>query len=482
MPGVNVITTALGDVASPLPDESGTYFVAGLAERGPSDRAIVVRGLADFEAVYGARASYSHLYDSVRCYFEEGGVQAYIARVVGSGATAGTITINDRATEPVPTLTVTAGSAGTWSETIKVIVSDGAVPNTVMIAVSVDGEITEQYNNITSIEQAVARFNGSTYIRVASAGSASVAPDNLPALGTYSLTAGSDDRASVTSESYVKALELFVPGLGDGAVAIPGMADAVHTGLINHAENNNRIALLSSAMDISVSELKSQAGSLNSDSAGLFAPWIPISDNGGGTRVVPPEGMVAGRRAVAHEQVGAHRAPAGQMGLSRSASGVYVDYSRAEADDLDNAKVSVIRRINNSIRVYGWRSLSNDVMNFGYLHHRDVLNRIVVQAEVALEEFVFAPIDASGQTMASVNSSLVAILEDMRQEGAFYALIERGDEVDPGYLVDTGSSINTTSSIAQNKIRAKVFVRIAPLGALIELTIAKVALTSAFSA
>lgn len=480
MPGINIITTATGDVAVPLPDESGTYFVAGLAERGPTDRAIVVRGLADFVAIFGARAPYSHLYDSVRCYFEEGGTQAYIARVAGAGATSGTVSVDDRATSPVPTLNITAGSVGAWSSAITVKVEEGGVPNSVLISVVIDGDVVEQYNNIQSVEDIVSRFTGSTFINVANAGSATVAPDNLPAIGNYVVTAGNDDRASVVASDYVDALELFVPGLADGAVAIPGVGDAVHEGLLNHAQTHNRVALLSTDMDASVGEIKATAGALNSDAGTLLVPWVPVSDSANGTRVVPPEGATAGRRAVAHTLIGAHRAPAGQMGIMRSVSGVYVEYTRAQADELDSAKVSVIRRINNTVRLYGWRSLSNDINNWGYLHHRDVLNRIVATSEIALEEFVFAPVDATGQTLSSIHSTLVAILEPMRQAGAFYARIENDDEIDPGYLVETGTSINTTASLAQNKVRAKVFVRVVPLGALIELTITKVALTSAF--
>lgn len=480
MPGVNIITTAMGDVATPLPDESGTFFVAGLAERGPTDRAIVVRGLADFVAIFGARAPYSHLYDSVRCYFEEGGTQAYIARVVGSDATAGTVSVDDRATSPVPTLNITAGSVGAWSSSVVVTVEEGGVPNSVLVSVVIDGDIVEQYNNIQSVDEIVSRFGASTFVNVANAGSATVAPDNLPAIGTYAVTAGNDDRTSVVADDYVKALEMFVPGLADGAVAIPGVGTSVHEGLLTHAETHGRIALLSANMDVSVGEIKSIAGALNSDAGGLFVPWLPVSDSANGTRVVPPEGAVAGRRAVAHTLVGAHRAPAGQMGIMRSASGVYVDYTRAQADELDSAKVSVVRRVNNTVRLYGWRSLSNDINNWGYLHHRDVLNRIVATSEIALEEYVFAPVDSTGQTLSSIHSTLVSILEPMRQAGAFYARIENDDEVDPGYVVETGTSINTTASLAQNKVRAKVFVRVVPLGALIELTITKVSLTSAF--
>lgn len=481
MPGINITTASRGDAATPLPGASGQLFIVGLAERGPTDEAVLVRGLADFVSVFGARASYSHLYDSVRCYFEEGGVQAYVARVVGASATIGAITISDRSVDSLPTITVTATSAGTWSEDLSVVVADGSVADTVRITVLDKGDVVETYNNIDSIETLLKRFAGSPYVDITNAGSASVAPNNLPALGTYELTAGSDDRATVTPADHVEALDLFVEGYGDGAVAIPGLGAFVHEGLIDHASKNRRIAILSSDLDSSESELVAEASSLNSDAAGLFAPWVMVSDGAGGTRPIPPEGFVAGVRSRAHTTDGPHRAPAGEAGISNSVSGLYVEYPKDNANALDVAKVSIVRRVNNSIRLYGWRSLSNDVINFGYLHHRDVLNRIVVESESQLEQFVFAPIDSSGQTLSAVGATLVGILEPMKQSGALYARVVSGEEVDPGYQVETGDSINSTASLANNLIRAQVSIRVSPLGAMIDLLITKVGLTQAFS-
>lgn len=480
MPGINITTASRGDAATPLPGASGTLFIVGLAERGPTDKAVLVRGLADFTNIFGARASYSHLHDSIRCYFEEGGVQAWVSRVVGASATLGTVAISDRAVDPVVTLNVSATSAGTWSENISVVVAEGSVAGTVRMSI-LDGEdLVETYNNIDSIETLLKRFAGSPYVDVVNAGSGSAAPTNLPAVGTYKLTAGSDDRATVAPQDYADALDLFVEGLGDGAVCIPGQGAFVHEALVNHAKANRRIALLSSDMDSSASELIAEASALNSDAAGLFAPWVLVSDGAGGTRPIPPEGFVAGVRSRAHLTTGPHRAPAGEAGLSSSVAGLYVEYTKEQANALDEAKVSVVRRINNSIRLYGWRSLSNDTVNFAHLHHRDILNRIVVEAEGQLEQYVFAPIDSSGQTLSAINATLVGILEPMKAAGALYARIVGDEEIDPGYHVETGDSINSTASLANNLIRAQVSIRVSPLGAMIDLVITKVGLTQAF--
>ena len=87
-----------------------------LAERGPSDSAVLIRGLADYQSVFGSRPAYGFLYDTVKTFFDEGGEQVYVTRAVGVDAVKGTIVLKDRATpDPADTLTVNASSAGSWS-------------------------------------------------------------------------------------------------------------------------------------------------------------------------------------------------------------------------------------------------------------------------------------------------------------------------------------------------------------------------------
>ena len=84
MPGV-VISTALRTGPSvQLTNQASQAFFVGLADRGPVNVAVLCRTLEDFESIFGGYISSSLLQPSVEMFFEEGGTQCYIARVVGT--------------------------------------------------------------------------------------------------------------------------------------------------------------------------------------------------------------------------------------------------------------------------------------------------------------------------------------------------------------------------------------------------------------
>lgn len=476
MPGVNVTTqTRTGPVAFNAAP-SGQVFMAGQAERGSVTSAVLIRGLADFISKFGNRVSYSHLYDNIATFFEEGGAVAYVTRVVGPGATTGSLVLNDRQTPAEPTLTINAASPGAWSANLDIVVSD-TTGSTTQIRVVLDDATVETFSG-TTVEQLVAAMADSQYVTVTNLGSDGVAPANKPATGTFTLSAGTDDRSNITATHYTAGLARFELSLGDGAVAIPGVGESVHSALIAHAAANRRIALLSEGENASVSTLKTTAAALNSEFAGLFAPWVQISTPTG-TRFTSPEGYVAAVRNRAHSEAGPWRAPAGQIAVARSVIGLKADYNRATGDELDTAKVSAIRNINNSVRLYGWRSLSNDTDNYALLIGRDVLNRIVVESERRLEQFVFQTIDGKGQLLSEISGTITGILEPMRAAGGLFERVDaNGATIDPGYLVETGSTINTFENLANNTVNARVSVRVSPAAALISVTIVKVGLLS----
>ena len=480
MPGVNVTTSVKNGPSTPLRAASGQAFFAGLAERGPSDEAVLIRGLADYESVFGKRPAYGYLYDTIKTFFDEGGEQAYVTRVVGPDATKGTIVIQDRTTPTAAnTLTVNAASAGAWSGDLKVKIEPGSIPDTVKITVLYRGEPVEAYNNISTPAQAVQKFTTSVFVDLINMGSTAVGPLALPAIGTYTVTAGDDKRGGIQTVNYIDALKNFTEGLGDGAVAIPGVGPSVHEGLVEHATANRRIAILSHNDGASQLELTQAVTAVNDDAAGLFAPWVQVNDGAGGIRNSPPEGFVAACRARAHDTVGPWRAPAGGIAIARNVLGLAKEYTKAESETLDAARVSVIRRVAGTIRLYGWRSLSADEQNYGFLSARDVLNRLVVESEKRLEAYVFAPIDAKNQLLSAINAELVGIVEPIRSAGGLYEQIDsNGQQIDPGYLVETGNTVNSTASLANNEVRARLSVRLSPTGALVSLDIVKVSLLS----
>lgn len=472
MPGVIITTSARSGPTPSDPNASGQAFIIGLAERGSADEAVLVRGLADFEAKFGGRVSYSHLHDTVKTFFDEGGTQAYIARVVGASATIGKVSLTGTQGTPAPVLEVNASAAGSWSEGLSIVVEEGSLAGSITVGVDLNGQRVRTFASVTTLDQLISRINNDgTYITVRDLGATD---RTLPAVGTFSVTAGADDRASITSAEHAKALDRFADTMGDGAVFAVDTT-AINTELIEHAESNNRIALLfNENKEAGIADLDTLP---DSDAAGMFFPWIRVGDTSGSVRDVPPVGYVAAVRNRAHSQVGPWRPPAGEIAASRAIVGLTREYSREEADLLDEARISVIRRIGNTIRLYGWRSLSNDVDNFGYLNARDLLNRVVVESSRRLEQFVFAPVDARGHLLSTINSELVGILEPIRLAGGLYSLTnDEGEDIDDGYLVDTSNAVNTTESLARNEVHARVSLRVSPIGALIMLEITKVGL------
>jgi hypothetical protein len=476
-PGVSVTTTTRIGPTAPLRAPSGKFFVVGLTERGDTSAPIEVRGMADVEALTGARVTYGATYDNLKCYFDEGGQAAYISRVVGPAASKGTLTLVDRAGSPVNTLRIDAQNAGAWSTGLTVQVLDGSLANTFRIVVRLSTVLVEDKNNLATPAEAVLAFADSKYVRAVDLASVTAAPTNNPAvLAATALSAGADDRASVVTAHYTAALDRFTKGLGDGAVSIPGQTGTtIWTAINTHCVAYNRIGILADVRAASTATLITDASGVASEFCGMFAPWLKVSDGAGGSRVISPEGYVAACRSRAHDLVGPWRVPAGNIAVANTILDVDVNYTNTEGTSLNDGKVSVIRNISNQIKLYGWRSTSTNVRSYYFLKDRDFLNYLVVRAEALLEQFVFETIDRKGQLLSSVNGALVGMCLPLAQLNAFFPMIDgAGEEVDPGYKVDTGGSVNTLATIATNEVRAKLLVRISPTGELITLNIVKV--------
>ncbi|MBO0870157.1 MAG: hypothetical protein J2P15_16485, partial [Micromonosporaceae bacterium] len=108
---------------------TGTAGFLVRSERGAPDLAVRVRGFADFAATFGRYTTTAYGAFAVRGFFDNGGSDAYVVRVVGAGAAPATVTLADRASTPVNTLTVRAGARGrpdpgAWGSSLTVAVED----------------------------------------------------------------------------------------------------------------------------------------------------------------------------------------------------------------------------------------------------------------------------------------------------------------------------------------------------------------------
>lgn len=478
------VTTSLRSGPSNTGTQSGRFHVAGLTERGPVGKAVVVRSLANFVSVFGDRTAYnSALFDTAQLFFEEGGSELVVSRAVGAGASAGSLSLLDTdAVAPAPTVRIEAVAPGAYSSELSVEVT--ASGSTFDVLVRQGTAIVARFVGMTSPTDLVSAARGNAFVKVTDLGSASAAPTNNPApLASTPLSGGTDDRASVTADTIIAALEAAGNAARGGAVAAPGYtATVIGAQLAAHAKAYSKIALLAPDVDETAESVGSIVPALalgdTGDYAGLFFPHLIIPD-GSGTRTVGPEGYVAAVRNRAHVESGFWQVPAGDRARTRWALGTVTEVDTATNNELADAFVNGIVTTGARVRLYNWSSLSADRENLGYLTARDVLNNLDIQVREALEPFVFSVLDGKRQLLAHVESAVVSVLDPIAKRDGFYRMTDAaGDEVDPGYRVIVDETNNTLSNSAANEVLVSVAVRLSPTAALIKVEIIKVALAA----
>lgn len=483
MPGV-VITTAVrtGPTSDTVRESSQAFFV-GLAEKGTVDEAVLVLSLAEFEEKFGGYVTYAYLHPTVQAFFEEGGTQCYIARVVGPGAVTPTQVLNNGAGTPAPAITLTPNGPGDWSDNLKIqVLASGDKRNIKFLyndeqvystgLKSTNTELVNAINNSpVAANYATAVTSGATIVAVKAA---------------TAFSGGDDDRTDNTVDetftAYVDALELFNDAFGPGAVSCPE-THTINTDLIAHANQYSRVAILHTASGDDADDAKAEAddltGEAGAEHAALYYPWVYTPTNiTGVNRLIPPDGFVAGARASAHNSVGPHQPAAGAIAAGRFVNGVEVDINKTIGDDLDDNNVNAIRIIANGVRVYGARSLSTDTENFRFVSVQDTVNTVVHRASRSMEDLLFSPIDGRAALFTEIQGRLKSICEILAKEGALYPAYDGNNKIiDAGFTVKCDSSINTTAQLAEGKVTAQVGLRVAPVGDKIEVTIIKSNLT-----
>jgi hypothetical protein len=491
MPGVVISTAVRTGPSATTVRESSQLFVVGKAQRGPVDEAVLIESIADFEAKFGEYLSSSYLHPTVETFFEEGGTQCYVARTVGASATSGFAFLEDSSDETV--LTLEANGPGTWASDLRYKVIDVVAGTSFKVELYYGSTTVPVYSTgtVTSAAQAAGRINLSAiatqYITATAADGATTLPEQNPAVSTDSPINFNNGVAgsTVVVADYVDSLDLFNGALGSGAVTCPEISNStIHDALIAHANTNSRIAILHDVENASIAAVKATAVALqggdNAEHAALYFPWVEVPTTiNGVSRFIPPVGYVAAKRATAHNQTGSHVPAAGLLSASRFVTGVKTDIDKTNGDSLDDASVNAIRIIQNSVRIYGARSLSADDENFRYITAQDTVNHVVIEAGRSLEDLVFSTIDGRNTIFSAIESRLIAILSPLRDIGAlFEAFDANGRKIDSGFTVTCNAKLNPVSQLAGGTVKAKVGLRVSSVGDKIEVDIIKSNLTA----
>jgi hypothetical protein len=189
-----------------IPTTTDMMFVAGLSDKGPL-RPVQVLSLQDFVNNFGARQTYSVLYDAMETYFREGGSRAYVSRVVGPAAIIASVNL-DGSTAGAPfSLVVSAKGPGAYGNTLRVTVVGGGTttPYTITISDTVLGTL-EVSPTLADQNAAVAWSQTSAWVDIALGAESS----NPVAVSNAALTAGTDDRSNIVDANWLTSLNRFI--------------------------------------------------------------------------------------------------------------------------------------------------------------------------------------------------------------------------------------------------------------------------------
>lgn len=472
VPGVDVNVILSSVVSSQDIPTTARYLIVGLADRGPTTRAVAVNSLAAFEAAYGYRTTYGQLWDAARIYFAEaGGGEVDVVRVVGPAATLATISI-------ATAVRFDAASQGSWATGLQVVIAAGSVSGfkvSVLSSTATGSQLLESYDNLADTDAVVASVWSN------------IVPVKLGATvltnQTVTLAGGADDRASVTGTILGTALALFTDVFVGGVVDIPGYActTVAGTGTIGsalnaHAQAFDRIAYLGLAAaatqldSTNASTAMKTAFGAQGQYSGLFHPWVTVT-NGVLRYNVPATAFEAGRRAKAHMRYGPNTAVAGQVGKAEFAVDVETRYDAAAGTVMNAVAVNAIRIIDGAPTTYGYRSLQTSDARWQMLNVRDLTNTIVAGAKTIGRKYVFRTIDGRGQLLSQFKNELRGLMDAYLAAGQIFAVAP-----DFGYIVDVGPAINTATTLANNQLRARLGFRPSPTAeyVLIDVSIALV--------
>jgi phage tail sheath protein FI len=466
--GVRTITGVATSIAA---------FV-GWAPKGPTTRALRIFSFSDYERFYGGLHPKSDLGYSVQHFFENGGGEIYVLRLVrDDGTTSGETNVGD--------IKVSASSPGEWSQFYGVQTKSFGTNRFSLtvyeFGIKAEGGVdTEKYTPVEtfvnlSMDKDDSRFvkeivsdikRGSLFIKVAvDDGStdfgASDKPTQIPA-GTEVPLDNPNDPAFLKrlgdvadTNKVLDQIDLF------NLLCVPG---CTHPGTLGNLLSfcRRRRAMLIADCEETATNLNLKEPGINGEArnGAFYFPWVKASDPLAENRLAdfPPCGFVAGIMARTDATRGVWKAPAG---IDAALAGVHGP--KEQMTDQQNGALNV--KAVNCIRsfpvygtvVWGARTLDGDDergSEWKYIPVRRTALFIEESLYRGTKWAVFEPNDEP--LWAQLRLNIGAFMHDLFRQGAF-----QGRSPREAYFVKCDKETTTQSDI--NKGIVNVLVGFAPL-------------------
>lgn len=420
-----------------------TTFIAGLAVRGPVDRAPSITSFADATRWFGSPTADATLVRSLSHYFANGGRLAQVVRLAAPDAKAAHAENDDVA--------ITAIGPGVSGNRLRAHVTpDPAAPSRFRLELFDDATRVERFDGLTidpgdTFQAPTVVAKDSTWIRLAAK------RDGPPAEAKLELAGGSDGTPMVVGDAAFGAA-LDAGFAKDGPMEAVDFALACVPGLVD-AESLKRLrGLCRTRQALLIADADPGAatgpGALDDSAAdvALYAPWLRAQG-----AIVPPSPLVAGLHARTDAARGPWKASAGL-----DATLIGVDDLASPVDDrrigtLKDAGINALRRQpDGRIVVFGARTLAGvNPVPFRYVPVRRLQLLLGRSLSAGLAWTVFETNDDAlwGRVRAAVENFLLALWRD----GAL-----AGTKPAQAYYVRCGRDTMTATDIAAGRLIVEI--------------------------
>jgi len=461
-----------------------------------------VTSYSQFEDKFGSiNGSYPATY-SVKMFFNNGGTDLYVRRVVASDAPQATVALYDTAGTPVKIADIQAKYKGNDGVSLRIKVDNKTTINGKdyydFHVYFDDGDSDYISSSFTqsraSLNTEIERFNSvsfdqpdsSSYIKTVLALSSTKVQVNgavttptatinstyLPLTGTLSTAAlvkadyTGDTGSLATVASYTVLNEynvvdcplvFFLPDVPKFLSSSD--AQSVFNATISWAEvNTSRFVVLDTPAELSVAGAGTFASSLSvSSRAAVYYPHVYIKDtsiSGSPLRKIGPAGAVAGLYLFTDRKSGPYKTPAGIGAKIQDALAIEKLLTNDDLDTLNNTTypLNAIRNVPGAgIVVMGGRTLKQD----GTANRYIAMRRSLTYIEKSLSDLTqFAVFESNSEILWSrITTALAAFLNTYRNQGGL-----RGATPEDAFFVKCDSTNNSTQSIANGIVNIDVGV------------------------
>ena len=385
---------------------TSTAALLGEAERGPT-RPRLVTSYKDYQRWFGdVFDPNKFLPYAANGFFENGGKRAYVARLVGNGATIAQAAFGDG-------FSVRAAGPGLWGTRVFAKISAGttrrpdgtSVGFRLRLAYWSSGEpfdvfeaagpvanppaVTEDFDDLVTDESSPDYFGKRIPFIDLEKGETNQGPESsalgvlvrnrgvaagvAPEAGAAALANGADDDEPLGPDDYrgdpvpngrsVQGLEALKldPYRDVALVYSPAVSTDIAKLIVSHCENLRfRFAVIDSDKSTPAGDQNPRNSVTDSKYAAFYYPWILTSDPRSGARkLIPPGGHVLGVYARSDTERGVFKAPANE--IVRGALELHEDINDDLQGVLNPKGVNAIRSFpGRGIRVWGARTISSD--------------------------------------------------------------------------------------------------------------------------